>query len=88
MSWICYILRCADDTLYTGITKDLDKRVASHNSGTAAKYTRGRRPVTLLFAEPYADKPAALRRECAIKRMSRSDKLLLAASGPTIRGKI
>lgn len=77
MSWCCYLLRCADDTLYCGITNDLDKRLAAHNAGTAAKYTRTRGPVELAYAEPCADKSAALKREMAIKQMSRSEKLKL-----------
>jgi putative endonuclease len=72
MDWVCYMLRCADDTLYTGITNDLEKRVAAHNDGTAAKYTRGRRPVTLVFAERYPDRSAASRREMSIKKLTRA----------------
>ena len=79
MSWVCYLLRCADGTLYCGITNDLKKRLAAHNAGEGAKYTRGRTPVRLTHVEPYADKPAALKREMQIKRMSRSRKLLLCA---------
>ncbi len=75
-----YMLRCADGTLYTGWTYDLAKRVAAHNNGTGAKYTRARRPVTLVYAETAADKPAALRRERAIKRLCRDAKLALIAS--------
>lgn len=82
MSWWVYILRCADDTLYTGITADLERRLAAHNSGKGAKYTRGRGPVTLLYREAVADHSAALRREAAIKRLSRAEKLeLIAGAG-------
>ncbi len=77
MSWCCYLLRCADDTLYCGITNDLDKRFAAHNAGEGAKYTRGRTPVQLLYREPCADKSAALKREIQIKRLPRADKLTL-----------
>lgn len=77
--WLCYILRCADGTLYTGITNDMDKRLAAHNAGTASKYTRARGPLALVFAEGCADKSAALKREMEIKGLSRSDKLVLAA---------
>ncbi|MCU7891663.1 MAG: GIY-YIG nuclease family protein [Candidatus Thiodiazotropha sp. (ex Ustalcina ferruginea)] len=69
-SWTVYILRCADQTLYTGIAKDLFRRVAQHNKGTGAKYTRGRTPVELIFAESMACYGDALRREYAIKKMS------------------
>lgn len=77
MNWVCYLLRCADDTLYCGITNDLAKRLAAHNAGTAAKYTRARGPVELVFVEPCADKSAALKREMSIKGLSRSKKLAL-----------
>lgn len=84
MSWVCYLVRCADDTLYCGITNDLDKRLAAHNAGTGAKYTRGRTPLRLVHAEVFAEKSEALRCELQIKRLSRSEKLLL--SGVTPRG--
>lgn len=74
--WV-YILRCADDTLYTGITDDVERRIAAHNSGKGAKYTRGRGPVKVVYRERCPDKPAALRREWAIKRLSRKEKLRL-----------
>jgi len=77
MSWICYLLRCADDTLYCGITNDLDKRLAAHNAGEGAKYTRGRRPVYLVYSETCADKSAALKRERQIKHLTRQEKLAL-----------
>ena len=80
MSWYCYLLQCADDTLYCGITNDLDKRLAAHNAGEGAKYTRGRTPVKLLYRESCADKSAALKREMRIKRMSRNEKLNLCKS--------
>lgn len=81
MSWVCYLLRCADDTLYCGITNDLDKRLAAHNAGNAAKYTRARGPVELAYVESCADKSAALKREMAIKQLTRAEKLLLIQSG-------
>lgn len=80
MTWSCYILRCADDTLYTGITNDLAKRLAAHNAGSAAKYTRTRMPVELVFVEDCADRSAALKRELQIKGLKRPDKLALIAS--------
>lgn len=77
MSWVCYLLRCADDTLYCGITNDMEKRLAAHNAGEGAKYTRGRLPVSVVYSESCADKSAALKRELKIKRMSRSAKQAL-----------
>ena len=71
------MVRCADDTLYTGITDNLERRIKTHNSGKGAKYTRGRGPVVLVYQEACADKPEALRRELAIKQMSRREKLCL-----------
>jgi putative endonuclease len=81
-AWLCYILCCADDTLYTGITNDLEKRLAAHNAGTAARYTRGRGPVELVFVESCAGKSAALKREMKIKSLSRTNKLALIESVP------
>jgi len=76
-TWQCYILRCADDTLYTGVTNNLAKRFASHNMGTAAKYTRSRLPVSLVFTENHPDQSSALKREIMIKKLPRLKKLLL-----------
>ena len=69
-AWFVYIVRCADQTLYTGVATDLAARIAQHNGGRGAKYTRGRTPVELVYRERVADRSAALRRELAIKRMS------------------
>ena len=77
MSWVCYLLRCADDTLYCGISNDMEKRLAAHNAGEGAKYTRGRIPVSVVYRESCADKSAALKREIQIKRLSRSAKQAL-----------
>ena len=77
MEYIVYILRCGDGSLYTGITNDLERRVAVHNSGKGAKYTRSRLPVEPVYWETAPDKPAALRRERAIKALSRAEKLKL-----------
>lgn len=77
MTWICYLLKCADDTLYCGITNDLDKRIAAHNAGEGAKYTRSRTPVELVFSEACADRSAAAKRETQIKNLSRIGKLSL-----------
>lgn len=73
-----YILRCADGTLYCGWTTDLEARLATHNSGKGAKYTRSRRPVELVYTEAYEDRHDALSREWHIKRMTREEKLALA----------
>jgi putative endonuclease len=77
-SWCVYILECKDNTLYTGVTNDLDNRLFQHNHGTVgAKYTRARRPVKLVYSEACDDKVAAMQREYAIKKLSRPGKLLL-----------
>ncbi len=75
--WLVYILRCADGTLYTGITTDLDKRVEAHNLGRGAKYTRARLPIELLYREGAESRSHASRREAEIKRLSRQEKLSL-----------
>jgi len=69
-----YILRCSDDTFYTGWTNDLDKRVKTHNNGAGSKYTRSRLPVTLVYSEEFITKQAAQRREFLIKNLSRKQK--------------
>jgi putative endonuclease len=79
-NWICYILCCSDNTLYTGITNNLEKRLSAHNSGTATKYTRARSPVKLVFVEQHANKSSALKREVEIKGMLRTEKLKLIGS--------
>ncbi|NLD06449.1 MAG: GIY-YIG nuclease family protein [Synergistaceae bacterium] len=73
-----YILRCSDDTLYTGWTNNIEKRLAAHNRGTASKYTRGRRPVELIFKEEFETKEEAMTREAKIKSLKRDEKLLIA----------
>jgi predicted GIY-YIG superfamily endonuclease len=78
--WYVYILRCKDGTLYTGITKDLSRRCLQHNAGTASKYTRSRCPVKLVYQEQCSDQSTALKRELAIKAMTRSAKLQLIRS--------
>lgn len=77
--WFIYILRCADGTLYTGIAKDIEKRLAEHNSGgkTAAKYTRSRTPVTLVYSEKADSHSAAAKREYEIKQLRKGLKELL-----------
>ena len=78
-TWFVYILRCADDTLYTGITDDVARRTAVHNSGKGAKYTRARLPVEVVYTEECESYSAALKREHGIKQLSRQQKLLLIA---------
>jgi putative endonuclease len=80
-SHFIYIVRCADDTLYTGYARDPDARVRTHNLGRGARYTSGRGPVRLVYVEACASRGAALRREYAVKRMSRARKLDLIARG-------
>lgn len=72
-----YILACADGTLYTGWTTDVERRLKEHNAGRGARYTRGRRPVELAYYEEVADRSTALRREAALRRLRRSEKLAL-----------
>lgn len=79
-----YILRCADGTLYTGWTNDLEKRLAAHNRGTASKYTCPRRPVAFAYVEAHETKEEAMRREWEIKRLSRKEKLALTAAPENI----
>jgi putative endonuclease len=81
-AWWVYLLRCADGSLYTGITTDLARRLAEHNGegGAGARYTRSRRPVELAYAEAAASRAAAARREAAIKRLDRARKLALCAA--------
>lgn len=77
MAAFVYMLRCKDGSLYTGWTNDLEHRLAMHSSGRGAKYTRGRGPLELVYSEELPDKKAALRRECAIKKLRREQKLAL-----------
>lgn len=79
-SWSVYILRCGDGTLYTGIAVDLRRRVEAHRRGAAAKYTRSRRPVTLVYQERQPDRSKAQKREAALRRLGRTGKLALIAS--------
>jgi predicted GIY-YIG superfamily endonuclease len=72
--WFVYLVRCADDTLYTGIAKDVSRRCEQHNAGTASRYTRSRLPVEVVYQEVYTSRGSALRREAAIKALSRQQK--------------
>ena len=69
-----YIIRCSDESLYTGWTNNLERRIEAHNKGLGAKYTRGRRPVTLVYVEYFEDKSEAMRREAAIKKYTPMEK--------------
>lgn len=75
--YYAYLLRCADDTLYAGYTDDLSKRVTVHNQGKGAKYTRSRLPVSLVYYQPFPTRSAAMAGECALKKLSRAQKLAL-----------
>ena len=75
--WTVYMLRCGDRSLYTGITTDLPKRLVRHRAGTASAYTSARRPVRLVYEERQPDRSTALRREAALRRLSRAEKLAL-----------
>ncbi len=72
--WFVYLLLCADDTLYTGVAKDVSRRSQQHNAGTASRYTRSRLPAEVVYQEVYASRGSALRREAAIKALSRQQK--------------
>lgn len=72
-----YILKCADNSLYTGWTNNLDKRIKMHSEGKGAKYTRARLPIELVYFEEYEDKIEAMKREYAIKQLKRQEKLML-----------
>ncbi len=76
-SWKLYILRCRDGSLYTGITTDVEKRLAAHNAGKGAKYTRSRKPVELVYQEQCDGHSQALRRELEIKALTKEEKLKL-----------
>lgn len=81
MSYFVYILQCSDNTLYTGITKDVAKRLEEHNSSDkGAKYTKARRPVKLLYKEEAGDRSSASKREYAIKKLRRDEKIELINS--------
>ena len=85
--WFVYIVRCADRTLYTGVTTEPERRVAEHNDGCGARYTRSRAPVSLVYLERAKDRGAALRREHEIKRMTADGKKKLCAKKPRVRRK-
>jgi putative endonuclease len=78
--WCVYVLRCRDGTLYTGITVDLERRLRAHAAGNGARYTRGRGPFVVVLCEPGLTRSRALRREAAIKRLTRAEKQALTES--------
>ena len=85
-TWFVYVLRCADGSLYTGITNDVSRRLKQHKTGTASRYTRGRLPVVLVYQEAQASRSLALKRELAIKALSRKQKeSLIRAAGLSTR---
>ena len=75
--WTIYILECGDGTLYTGITDDLSRRLKAHSEGRGAKYTRGRGPLKLRYLETAPDKSTALKRECALKKLRKIEKMAM-----------
>jgi putative endonuclease len=81
MPWTVYLARCRDGTLYTGVTTDPERRLAEHNAGCGAAYTRSRLPVTLIYLESVGDRAGAQRREYVIRRMTRDQKEALVARG-------
>lgn len=81
MAYWLYILRCGDGSLYTGTTDDVERRLKAHREGKGAKYTRGRGPLEVVYREELPDKSAALKREWAVKRLSREEKLRLIENG-------
>lgn len=76
-TWVLYVLECGDGTLYTGITDDLERRLKAHRTGKGAKYTRGRGPLVLRYREECDSHSAALKREAAVKRLTRQEKMEL-----------
>ncbi len=85
MNWIVYILECSDNTLYTGITKDIARRMAEHENGTGAKYTKGRGPFKVVYSELQLTMSHALKREAKIKSLDRSAKQKLTSCGRMIK---
>ena len=80
MNWFVYIIRCSDESLYTGITTQIDRRFNQHATQQGAKYFRGRQPIELVYIEIKANRSAASQREAAIKKLKRSEKLLLLSA--------
>lgn len=80
MEWVVYIVRCSDGTLYTGITNNLDRRMAEHEAGQGAKYTKGRGPLQLVYQEMFLNRGVAAKREIEIKSLDRKAKLSLVST--------
>ncbi len=80
MGWALYIVECIDETYYTGITNDIDRRIAQHNSGAGAKYTKGRAPVRLIYTEYFKNRSEASKRELQVKSLSKDRKTDLIKS--------
>jgi putative endonuclease len=83
--WVVYVVRCADGSLYTGVSTDAARRCRQHNAGTASRYTRSRRPVRIVYKEVVPDRSSALKREAAIKALTRREKLALIQPGTRTR---
>jgi len=81
VTWLLYLIRCKDGTLYTGITTDVDRRFAEHQSGKGAKYLRGKAPLTLVFQQKIGSRSAALKAEASIKKLSKADKETIINTG-------
>ena len=80
MMWFVYMLRCRDNSIYTGITNNLDKRIGTHMSGYGSKYLRGKLPVELIYKENFSDRSSASKREIEVKKLKKKDKELLIKS--------
>jgi putative endonuclease len=80
VAWFVYMVQCRDASLYTGATNDLSRRVKAHSDGKGARYTRSRRPVTLVFSRRVKDRSSALKLEAKLKRLSRAEKLTLVSA--------
>lgn len=87
MSWTVYMLQCRDRSLYTGIAKDMERRLAEHQDGSGAKYTRARRPLKLVYTERCETRSAALKREITIKALGRAQKLALVSAWQPTKSK-
>lgn len=85
MSYYVYIVKCSDSSLYCGYTNDIEKRIKTHNSGLGAKYTKSRLPVSLVYFEMAETKSDALKREAAIKKLTKKQKLVLISKGETLK---
>ena len=84
MAYYVYIVKCSDSSLYCGYTNDIEKRIKTHNSGLGAKYTKSRLPVSLVYFEMAETKSDALKREAAIKKLTKKQKLVLISKGETL----